>query len=101
MSAQETKPPTPARADDGVSLLSQAFDECTDVVLSAKIAGGMKRVMQQNRRIAELELELAATKVHLAELEAPRPPAAAAQSHEQRMAALALPDAPDEVPPPG
>lgn len=55
-------PPAPVRLDDGVSLLSQAFEQAIvigDVLLAANIGGGLARLQNLLRQVAVLELKLA------------------------------------------
>ncbi len=54
--------PPPVQLDDGVSLLSQAFEAAGvlgNTLLAAQIAGGMSRLSQVLRRVAALEKQLA------------------------------------------
>jgi len=69
MSAPETTPenappapPVPVQLDPGIDLLQQAYNEAAaldNVLLAAKIGGGLARIQGLLRRVAVLEQQLA------------------------------------------
>jgi hypothetical protein len=66
MSAPETTPeaptPVPVQLDPGIDLLQQAFNEAGElgnVLLAAKVGGGLARIQGLLRRVGVLEQQLA------------------------------------------